>query len=42
MIFNRNEETDMTKRQDVLDYIYNNTEYIINTIYSTDIGDYTK
>lgn len=30
------------ERQEVLDYTYNNTEYIINTIYSTDIGDYTK
>lgn len=30
------------ERQEVLDYTYNNTDYIINTIYSTDIGDYTK
>lgn len=29
-------------RQEVLDYTYNNTKYIIDTIYSTDIGDYTK
>lgn len=29
-------------RQEVLDYIYNNIDYIIDTIYSTDIGDYTK
>ena len=31
-----------TERQEVLDYTYNNTDYIIDTIYSTDIGDYTK
>lgn len=30
------------ERQEVLDYTYNNTDYIIDTIYSTDIGDYTK
>lgn len=30
------------ERQEALDYTYNNTDYIINTIYSTDIGDYTK
>ena len=30
------------ERQEVLDYTYNNTTYIINTIYSTNIGDYTK
>ena len=29
-------------RQEVLDYTYNNTDYIINTIYSTDIGDYKR
>lgn len=29
-------------RQEVLDYIYNNIDYVIDTIYSTDIGDYTK
>ena len=29
-------------RQKVLDYTYNNTDYIINTIYSTDIGDYKR
>lgn len=31
-----------TERQEVLDYTYNNTYYILDTIYSTDIGDYTK
>ena len=30
------------ERQEVLDYTYNNTNYILDTIYSTDIGDYTK
>ena len=30
------------ERQKVLDYTYNNTDYIIDTIYKTDIGDYTK
>ena len=30
------------ERTEVLDYTYNNTDYIIDTIYSTDIGDYTK
>jgi len=30
------------ERQEVLKYTYNNTKYIINTIYSTDIGDYKK
>ena len=30
------------ERAEVLDYIYNNTNYIIETIYSTNIGDYTK
>lgn len=30
------------ERQQVLDYTHNNTNYILNTIYSTDIGDYTK
>lgn len=30
------------ERQEVLDYTYNNTQYIIDTIYQTDIGDYTK
>lgn len=29
-------------REEALNYARNNTEYIINTIYSTDIGDYTK
>lgn len=29
-------------RQEVLDYTYNNTDYIIDTIYSTDIGDYKR
>lgn len=30
------------ERQDVLNYTHNNTQYIIDTIYKTDIGDYTK
>ena len=30
------------ERQEVLDYTYDNTDYIIDTIYKTDIGDYTK
>lgn len=30
------------ERQEVLDYTYNNTTYIIDTIYSTDIGDYRR
>lgn len=30
------------ERQEVIDYTNNNTNYILNTIYSTDIGDYTK
>ena len=30
------------ERQEVLDYTYNNTDYILDTIYSTNIGDYTK
>ena len=30
------------ERQEVLDYTYNNTTYIIDTIYSTDIGDYKR
>ena len=30
------------ERTEVLDYTYNNTNYIIETIYSTNIGDYTK
>ena len=30
------------ERKDVIDYINNNTDYIIDTIYSTDIGDYTR
>ena len=30
------------ERAEVLDYTYNNTNYIIETIYSTNIGDYTK
>lgn len=30
------------ERKQVLDYTHNNTDYIIETIYSTDIGDYTK
>lgn len=29
-------------RQEVIDYTHNNTQYIIDTIYATDIGDYTK
>lgn len=29
-------------REEALNYTRNNTDYIINTIYSTDIGDYTK
>lgn len=29
-------------REEALNYTRNNTEYIINTIYSTDIGNYTK
>jgi len=29
-------------RQEVINYTHNNTQYIIDTIYSTDIGDYTK
>ena len=30
------------ERQEILDYTRNNTNYILDTIYSTDIGDYTK
>ena len=30
------------ERQEILDYTRNNTTYILDTIYSTDIGDYTK
>ena len=30
------------ERQEVLDYTYSNTTYIIDTIYSTDIGDYKR
>lgn len=30
------------ERQEVIDYTRNNTDYILETIYSTDIGDYTK
>ena len=30
------------ERQEVIDYTKNNTDYIIDTIYKTDIGDYTK
>ncbi len=29
------------QRDDVIKYTYENTDYIIDTIYSTDIGDYT-
>lgn len=29
-------------RKEVIDYVHNNTDYIIDTIYSTDIGDYTR
>ena len=31
-----------SERKEVLDYVYNNTKYIIDTIYSTDIGDYSR
>lgn len=31
-----------TDRQKVIDYTENNTDYILDVIYSTDIGDYTK
>lgn len=30
------------QRQEILDYTYNNTSYIIDTIYSTNIGNYKK
>ena len=30
------------EKQEVLDYTYNNTTYITNTIYATNIGGYTK
>lgn len=30
------------ERQEVIDYTKNNTEYIIDTIYKTDIGGYTR
>lgn len=30
------------EREEVLDYTKNNTDYIIDTIYKTDIGDYQK
>ena len=30
------------ERAEVIDYTKNNTDYILETIYSTDIGDYTK
>lgn len=30
------------ERQEILDYTKTHTDYIIETIYSTDIGDYTK
>lgn len=30
------------QRQEILDYTYNNTDYIIKTIYSTNIGNYKK
>ena len=30
------------ERQEILDYTRNNTTYILDTIYSTNIGDYTK
>lgn len=30
------------ERQEILNYTYNNTDYIIDTIYKTDIGDYKK
>ncbi len=29
-------------RQEVIDYTHTHTDYILDTIYSTDIGDYTK
>ena len=29
-------------RQEVIDYTHTHTDYILETIYSTDIGDYTK
>lgn len=31
-----------SNRQEVLDYTRNNTDYILDVIYSTDIGDYRK
>ena len=30
------------ERAEVISYTHNNTDYILETIYSTDIGDYTK
>lgn len=30
------------ERADAIEYTHNNTNYILETIYSTDIGDYTK
>lgn len=30
------------ERSEVIDYTKNNTDYILDTIYKTDIGDYTK
>lgn len=30
------------ERSEVISYTHNNTDYILETIYSTDIGDYTK
>lgn len=30
------------EREETLNYTRNNTDYILDTIYSTDIGDYTK
>lgn len=37
-------EYDITpkEREEVIDYTKNNTDYILDTIYSTDIGDYQK
>ena len=29
-------------RRDVMNYLYDNTDYVIDTIYSTDIGGYTR
>ena len=30
------------ERAEAIEYTHNNTDYILDTIYSTDIGDYTK